>query len=325
MAGTQVTNGKAFEYALATAYGSYLQEQGVFLNIVKDEAYNTAKKFYSSLTFIERKKFDYCAALTIESIVKLEPGLTYIGDATKKLNIYISQDNAGENGDARDIVFKREKSCWEIGFSAKNNNDAIKHSRLSGVLDFGKSWFDVPCSKTYWNEIKPIFEYTKKQKDKNRTWDDLGNNKQKFVYKPLLDAFRKELLYINSHNKEIPQKLIRYLIGQYSFYKIIKDDGSNVVIVKAFNINGELNKRYEGVKARYKIPVINLPTRIVEFVMKPNSDNTLHMILDGGWEISFRIHNAAIMVESSLKFDIQLLGNPPILFTQYLFQENEID
>ena len=45
MAGTQVTNGKAFEYALATAYGSYLQEQGVFLNIVKDEAYKTAKKF----------------------------------------------------------------------------------------------------------------------------------------------------------------------------------------------------------------------------------------------------------------------------------------
>ena len=49
-------------------------------------------------------------------------------------------------------------------------------------------------------------------------------------------------------------------------------------------------------------------------------DNTLDMILDGGWEISFRIHNASSSIEQSLKFDIRLLGNPPILFTQHLFR-----
>ena len=54
--------------------------------------------------------------------------------------------------------------------------------------------------------------------------------------------------------------------------------------------------------------------------MKSGSYNTLNMILDGGWEISFRIHNASTKVEKSLKFDIKLLGNPPILFTQHLFQ-----
>lgn len=325
MAGTQVTNGKAFEYALATAYSTYLQEQGVFLDLVEDDAYKTAKKFYDSVSFVERKKFDYCAALTIDSIVKLEPGLKYVGNANQKLQIYISPDDAGEKGDVRDIVFERENPRWEIGFSAKNNNDAVKHSRLSSILDFGLSWFEVPCSQTYWNEIKPIFEYVQKQKNIGRTWDDLGDDKKELVYMPLLTAFRKELLRIDKNNSEIPQKLIKYLIGQYAFYKIIKDDSNNVVIVKAFNINGELNKQYGGVKSKFKIPKINLPTRIVEFEMKPDSDNTLHMIMDGGWEISFRIHNASTKVETSLKFDIKLLGNPPILFTQYLFQDDEIN
>ncbi len=325
MAGTQVTNGKSFEYALANAYSSYLQEQGVFLNVINDDAYNTAKKFYESLSFVERKRFDYCAALTIDSIVKLEPGLKYVGNDNQKLNIYISSDDAGEKGDVRDVVFERTNPRWEIGFSAKNNNDAVKHSRLSRVLDFGKSWFGVPCSKSYWDDIKPIFEYTQQKKDAGCTWENLGDEKQKLVYKPLLKAFRKELLLINENNSEIPQKLIKYLIGQYAFYKIIKDDSNNVVVIKAFNINGELNKQYGSVKTKFKTPLINLPTRIVEFEMKPDSDNTLHMILDGGWEISFRIHNASTKVETSLKFDIKLLGNPPIIFTQYLFQEDEID
>ena len=46
--------------------------------------------------------------------------------------------------------------------------------------------------------------------------------------------------------------------------------------------------------------------------------DTLNMILDGGWEISFRIHSADDPIVPSLKFDVKLLGNPPILFSQYL-------
>ena len=49
-------------------------------------------------------------------------------------------------------------------------------------------------------------------------------------------------------------------------------------------------------------------------------NDTLNMILDGGWEISFRIHSADNPIVLSLKFDVKLLGNPPILFSQYLFQ-----
>lgn len=321
--GDQVKNGKAFEYALAVQYSSYLKENGVNLVLVQNAAYDDAKRYYDASTFADRRRFDYCAALTIDTMVRIEPGLTAIGKPNECLQIYINHDSAGEFGDVRDVVFQRMQPSWEIGFSAKNNNDAVKHSRLSKVLDFGKSWFDVPCSKNYWDDIKPIFSYL--GECKNKTWNDLGEEKATRVYIPLLEAFRKELMLINNNNADIPQKLIRYLLGKYAFYKIIKDDSHNLVVVKAFNLEGELNKSYEGVKPRFQTPKLNLPTRIVEFKMKADSDNTLNMILDGGWEISFRIHNASTKVEQSLKFDVKLLGNPPVLFTQYLFQENEID
>ena len=117
-----------------------------------------------------------------------------------------------------------------------------------------------------------------------------------------------------------------YLLGQQPFYKVIKDDVANMVIIKAFNINGGLNQTVNGKKPAYKTKEVYLPTRIVELDFKKNgdgsiSDNTLHMILDKGWEISFRLHNAATKVETSLKFAVQMLGNPPILFTQYIFQD----
>ena len=32
--------------------------------------------------------------------------------------------------------------------------------------------------------------------------------------------------------------------------------------------------------------------------------------MDGGWQFSFRIHNASTIVEPSLKFDIQFVGEP---------------
>jgi len=41
--------------------------------------------------------------------------------------------------------------------------------------------------------------------------------------------------------------------------------------------------------------------------------------MDKGWQVNFRVHNAATKIESSLKFDVTLEGNPPVLFTQHLF------
>lgn len=320
-AGVQVKNGKAFEYSLAYQYYIHLKSLGKNVEFVANAARRVAEEFYNSFDVAKKNVFDIAAKQTIDSMLRIEPGLHAQKSTGDKLLIMLQNDSEGADGDVRDVVFRRLKPSWEIGFSAKNNNDAVKHSRLSHVLDFGKEWVGCPCSRTYWDEIKPIFAYLDSSKKNGETFQTLGDDKITKVYIPLLKAFRKELMRINDNNERIPEKLIKYLIGNYAFYKIIKDDSHNMVVIKAFNINNELNKSINGVSTQYKTPVINLPTRIVEFDFKRgNEDNTLDMILDGGWEISFRIHNASTAIEPSLKFDIRLLGNPPILFTQHLFR-----
>lgn len=318
--GEQVKNGKAFEFALANQYFQYLSENGIKVELDNDKPFYYAKECYLSRSDEAKAKFDDAAFKTIDSILKIEPGLTCNGNNNDVLKISLRADNAGEIGDVRDIVFQHQSPFWEIGFSAKNNNEAVKHSRLGKELDFGKVWLGSPCSDEYWEEIDPIFSYIEEQIKAKKNWKDLGKEKEEKVYVPLLRAFRKELLNIASRNKGIPGKLIQYLIGKKSFYKIIKDDRNNLVVVKAFNLKRKLNQPYMGNTARYKIPKVNLPTRIIEFEFKPKSTNTLYMVLDAGWEISFRIHSAKTEVERSLKFDINLLGNPPVLFSQYLFQ-----
>lgn len=320
--GDQVRNGKAFEFAIAMEYGKFLNNIGKKILLVENKALSIAANYYNSFSGTERLRFDRSAYETINTMLKIEPGLTAQSDESDVLNIVIQEDQMGELGDVRDVIFSRPKHGWEMGFSAKNNNDAVKHSRLSKDIDFGMKWMGCPCSNTYWIDIIPLFNnlISIHSTNPNLKWSDLGDDKQSNVYVPLLNSFKKELINISSNNENVPEKLISYLIGRFPFYKIIKDDLHNVVIVKAFNINGGLNKTVNKVKSNYPIPEIKLPTRIVEFEFKKDSKDTLNMILDGGWEVSFRIHSASSLVEASLKFDIRLLGNPPILFTQHLFQ-----
>ena len=318
--GEQVKNGKAFEYAIAKVYCEQINQQGVKAVLVENDACKQAKGYYDAFKTTIQQKYDNAAKATFDTMIKIEPGLLAQKNKSDVLHICLQKDKEGEDGDVRDVVFSRVKPQWEIGFSAKNNNDAVKHSRLSKILDFGKKWVGLNCSQTYWDDITPVFDFLEKCVSQKKKWSDLGDEKRNKVYVPLLNAFRREVLYLAQIDESFPAKLIQYLIGNHPFYKIIKDDAHNMVIVKAFNINGELNKTVNGKKTRYSTPKINLPSRIVEFEMKKDSETTLNMILDGGWEISFRLHSASTLVERSLKFDIKLLGNPPVLFTQHIFQ-----
>jgi len=92
--------------------------------------------------------------------------------------------------------------------------------------------------------------------------------------------------------------IVQYLLGKFDYYKVIKGNGA--VSIMSFNIAGTL-------KWGSRLP---LPTRIIEISQKPESETTLVITFDQGWQISFRIHNASTMVEPSLKFDINLVGLP---------------
>ena len=159
--GDQVKNGKAFEYALANAYAVFVGDKGKNVSFVENDAFRQAMAYYNEFSDDEKTKFDVAANQTIDTMVRIEPGILAQKNDDDILHIMLNSDSEGEDGDVRDVVMSRTKPSWEIGFSAKNNNDAVKHSRLSNVLDFGKKWVGVECSDTYWKEINPIFEYLK--------------------------------------------------------------------------------------------------------------------------------------------------------------------
>jgi len=216
----------------------------------------------------------------------------------------------------------RSSQKWEIGISAKNNHRAVKHSRLSMSIDFGKKWLGVTCSNTYLNEIRPVFGMLSnmKEKDKSTKWSSIKDMHQ-IVYLPILNAFRKELIRLDKENPTIvAENLVKYLIGNRDFYKIIK--GNKKVEIQAYNLNGTLNLPFKKIKPKANISRLRLPSRLIEIVYQDNSNTTLLVSLNEGWQISFRIHNASSRVEPSLKFDINLISAPYTLFSTHLFLSN---
>ena len=320
---SQVENGKAFEYAIALAYYDYLKSISVLTWLHEDSSLQNGRRCYEIQEDDKQNEFYLAAQKTIETMVAIEPGLVSAKNSSDFLSIRLASDAEGIIGDVRDVIFSRPNNSmgWEIGISAKNNHDAVKHSRLSPKIDFGNEWMDFPCSPNYFSEIQPVFDYLKSIKTNNpkTKWEDLGCSKSEDVYVPLLKAFRKEMLRLTKSNPIASANLLQYLIGRKPFYKVIKEDNKKIVVVKAFNIGGKLNQTVNGKKPIVKTDTIKLLTRVIELEFKEESDTTLMMILDEGWQISFRIHSASTYIENSLKFDIQLIGNPPILFTQHLF------
>ena len=322
---TQAANGKAFEYALATQYAACLKDRGLAAGTVPNAAYAFAQKSYLALDAAAQRAFDAAAAASTETLLALEPGLRTQKSPDDTLSISIAEDAEGQQGDVRDVVFTRKdaqgRTAWEVGISAKNNHEAVKHARLSPAIDFGKEWFGRPCSSAYFAAAEDVFGRVKAEQalDPKATWESLGSRKEQEIYKPLLEVFRDELLRLNTRHEDVPPQLLVYLIGRKPFYKVIKQDKQDLVIIKAFNIGGRLNQPYHGAKPRIQCEGLPLPTRIIEFTFKTDSLNTLSMVMDKGWQLSFRIHNANATLEPSLKFDIQLTGNPPNLFSQYVF------
>lgn len=322
----QNDNGKSFEFAIGAALAKNAKEFTT-VEFVEDARHKVCKKAFETSSACEQKRFMESAALPLVTLFRLEPAICNPKGADDALYIALNSDAAGIAGDVRDVLLSRKNSrgrtIWEIGISAKNNHDAVKHSRLSPSIDFGKEWIGMPCSKAYMNNAAAIFSRVMKWKDKGvKTWDALGGDKENCVYVPLLDAFKDEMTGLfRAGDKTVAENLIMYLIGREPFYKVIKQDRNSMVVMKAFNFRKGLGEKYNGVKPDCRPDKIPLPTRMVELAYSDKGEqrNSLTLILDHGWQVDFRIHNASSSLENSLKFDIQLVGNPPVLFTQHVF------
>lgn len=315
----QTKTGKAFEYALLHEFYERLSIPHNNVVIIESEPYHTAKSYFENFSEDEQGLYSLVSSAAINFLVDIEPRLSNSLNTEDILQLEIVSDSEGQSGDVRDVLAIRLLQKWEIGISAKNNHRAVKHSRLSQKIDFGEKWIGIPCSQTYFNEIKVIFDYLSelKIKDKNTKWTSIPDMHKK-IYLPLLNAFKSELERLDNENPEVvPHKLIEYLIGNKDFYKVIK--GSNKVEIQAYNLHGTLNQPFEKIKPKAKIQKLKLPTRLIEIVFDKDSDTTLIVSLNEGWQISFRIHNASSRVEPSLKFDINLISAPHTLFNNHIF------
>ena len=276
--------------------------------IEENNSYFAAERAWNTLTESEKTMYKISALAGVNTIFDLEPLI--LDDSDDELELKIQSDDKGKEGDVRDVLIIRRGIEWEIGLSVKHNHFAVKHSRLSKNLDFGKKWYGINCSKQYWRDIKPIFDYLDCEKQKGSKWSDLPN-KEHDVYVPLLNAFKGELERQSLlFGRDIPKLMVEYLLGKFDFYKVIGIDSKKIIQIQSYNLRGTLNRQGNMRKRSIELPITTLPTRIISIGYKPDSKNTLELYLDGGWQFSFRIHNASTKVESSLKFDIQIIGMP---------------
>ena len=109
--------------------------------------------------------------------------------------------------------------------------------------------------------------------------------------------------------------MVEYLLGEFDFYKVISIDSRRLTQIQTYNLHGKLNQASKILKPKIEVPIAYLPTRIVSLDFKPNSTNTVELYMDGGWQFSLRIHNASTKVETSLKFDIQIVGMPTTIIS----------
>lgn len=299
-------NGRAFEYVFINVLKSEIEKKRP-VSIREDKHYIASQNAWNDISKNIQQKLTDASNAVISKLFELEPNMIK-GKGEIELNI--QPDTQGRLGDVRDIVVKNSSIKWEIGFSMKHNHFAVKHSRLSHKLDFGKEWYDIPCSETYWNSVRPIFEELIELKRERKEWNTLSD-KISSVYKPLLNAFMAEVRLAVLGNPNVPQKMVEYLLGIYDFWKMISIDAEKETELVAFNMHNKLGKNSTVV-----IPKTELPTSIIGIDYDPNhSDNTVIMSFDKGWSFSFRIHNASTICEPSLKFDIQIIGMPTSLLT----------
>ena len=282
--------------------------------ITHNSSYDAAECAWNTLEATDKTLYTLSAKSTIDTIFALEPNIVEQTDDILKL--YIQTDKHGEEADVRDIIIERTDLVWEIGLSIKHNHMAVKHSRLSKDIDFGEKWYGVKCSQQYWDDVNPVFSFLAKEKEKGTFFRDM-ESKEDQVYVPLLQSFIKEIKSGIEKDSTIPRKLVEYLLSKYDFYKVISIDNKRITTIQSFNMFGTLNQASKVKKPDIIVPVIELPTELLYIGFKKNSKTTILISFDNGWQFSFRIHNAEDYVNTSLKFDIQIVGMPADVNIKY--------
>jgi hypothetical protein len=295
---SQVENGKAFEFAVATAFSSLL---GIEIEASR-ELENSANSFLR-IDLEKQVRFQKSASLAVGHIKELEAKRF---GSQQPVGIRFNSDREGQRGDVRDVVV--ELSDSELGVSCKTNHGAFKHSRLSGKIDFVKKWglASSGCSQTYWNTVSPIFEELSEIRESSNgtaLWSDIDQVPERF-YWPILDAFERELLELTREGSdsapEVSRNLVSYVVGKQDFYKVIDRSRAGIVEILAFNFQDTM-----------AVVRTRVPDHVIGIDRLNGGQYSKTVRMSRGFTFNFRIHSASSRVEPSLKFDITAISLPP--------------
>lgn len=136
--------GRAYEYICLLALEQEISKHRA-VEIIENSSLEAARNAWNNIDTFMQSLLKTSALAVVNTVFEMEPMIVDDGDDALKL--CIQADSKGKTGDVRDILIARRSVCWEIGLSLKHNHFAVKHSRLSKNLDFGKAWFGVPCTR----------------------------------------------------------------------------------------------------------------------------------------------------------------------------------
>lgn len=300
--------GKAFEYAVVMSFYDNINKQGGNVNINEDGNFRNVKNKFSELETNDQTNLMKAANTASLEVINLESNLQ---NMTSELTISVAPDYYGTDGDVRDVILT--KGDWEIGVSCKHNHQALKHQRLSNKIDFGQEWAGYPVSQSYWQNVNPIFQMLNSHKANRVKWRELhsyGVSKENDVYIPLLNSFLDEFNRLDAQYPDLATKFMEYLAGRKDFYKFVMDENNREVTIYCYNLHGDLGSG----------GFVPLPTHFIDKSWKINKDgkqsnNTLIIKMNNDWVVGLRLHSAASLVETSLKFDTQPIKIPNTLQT----------
>lgn len=96
---SNVQNGKAFEYALAIEYLSFVQNLGLKAELVESHPMVTARRYFELSPLEERTRYLLASRSSIATMMKLETGFASPRNGGDILRIRIASDSEGESGD----------------------------------------------------------------------------------------------------------------------------------------------------------------------------------------------------------------------------------
>lgn len=275
-----------------------------------------AKSSYDSLTDQQKERYDAAARTAVSMITDLEPQMLH-GTGDMMLEIEPDSVAVGVDGDVRDVLCIRAKAgkddSWEIGMSCKHNHEALKHPRITEGKDFGSDWIGMQCSQDFMDAITPITDSLISFGANGILWSSISGKQDKY-YVPILKAYLEEIRRMCT-DPAVPSKLLSYFFGSNDFYKVIMKESAKSTTIEGFNMHGTLNKPCGKIKPLIKVPLIKMPTRLIEADFKENSKTTIILTFDGGWAVSMRLHNKdKVAKPTSLAWDINLIGLPPKIY-----------